>query len=197
MNPKIYSYFFSLLILSPVLSADQQTKKNQLVQAAKERLSHQVVYDGRYQRLAYPMGDVADNRGVCSDVIIRSYRALGLDLQKKIHEDMRRHFSAYPKNWGLKRTDKNIDHRRVPNLQTFFKRQGASLKISRNPQDYKAGDLVTWRVAGHLPHIGIVVDQRSKDNKRPLIIHNIGLGPKMDDMLFDFPITGHYRYFNF
>ena len=197
MNPKIYSYFFSLLILSPVLSADQQTKKNQLVQAAKERLSHQVVYDGRYQRLAYPMGDVADNRGVCSDVIIRSYRALGLDLQKKIHEDMRRHFSAYPKNWGLKRTDKNIDHRRVPNLQTFFKRQGASLKISRNPQDYKAGDLVTWRVAGHLPHIGIVVDQRSKDNKRPLIIHNIGLGPKMDDMLFNFPITGHYRYFNF
>ena len=197
MNPKIYSYFFSLLILSPVLSADQQTKKNQLVQAATERLSHQVIYDGRYQRLTYPMGDVADNRGVCSDVIIRSYRALGLDLQKEIHEDMRRHFSAYPKNWGLKRPDKNIDHRRVPNLQTFFKRQGASLKISQNPQDYKAGDLVTWRVAGHLPHIGIVVEQRSKNHKRPLIIHNIGQGPQMEDMLFDFPITGHYRYFNF
>ena len=126
--------------------------------------------------------------------MIRSYRALGIDLQQLIHEDMKAHFRSYPKNWGLKRTDTNIDHRRVPNLQVFFTRRGQSLKVTHNPGDYQPGDLVTWHLDNNLPHIGIVVDRRSADGKRPLIVHNIGDGPKLEDRLFAFKITGHYRY---
>jgi uncharacterized protein YijF (DUF1287 family) len=126
--------------------------------------------------------------------VIRSYRALGIDLQKLVHEDMKTHFEFYPKNWGLKRTDTNIDHRRVPNLQVFFSRRGQSLRVTHNPKDYRPGDLVTWLLDNNLPHIGIVVDQRSEDGKRPLIVHNIGAGPRLEDMLFDFTITRHYRY---
>lgn len=165
-----------------------------LVAAAMERLNHQVVYDGSYVRLAYPNGDVPANTGVCTDVVIRSYRKVGIDLQQLVHEDMRANFSVYPKNWGLTRPDSNIDHRRVPNLQTFFTRHGQSLAISQMADDYLPGDLVTWLVGGKLPHIGIVVERRSKDGKRPLIVHNIGAGPQLEDVLFEFPITGHYRY---
>ena len=119
---------------------------------------------------------------------------LGIDLQKLVHEDMKANFSIYPKNWGLTRTDKNIDHRRVPNLQRFFERKGESLPKSRKAQDYHAGALVTWMLPGNLPHIGIVSDHKVQGTARLMILHNIGQGPKEDDILFEFPITGHYKY---
>lgn len=166
-----------------------------LVQAAKERLTHNVVYDGRYYKIAYPGGDVPPNVGVCSDVVIRSYRALGIDLQRLVREDMKKNFHLYPKKWRARRPDPNIDHRRVPNLQTFFARQGARLPQSLHPGAYQPGDLVTWnlRPGGDLPHIGIVTDQKSEKGV-PLVIHNIGEGPKLEDILFAYEITGHYRY---
>lgn len=166
-----------------------------LTDAALERTSHQVIYDGSYRRLKYPGGDVADGFGVCTDVVIRAYRKLGVDLQKDVHLDMRAAFSKYPKNWGLKRTDTNIDHRRVPNLQKFFSRKGISFKVSSSATDYFPGDLVTWMLPGNLPHIGIVTSKLSEDRLRPLVVHNIGQGPKLEDMLFAFKITGHYRYY--
>ncbi len=165
-----------------------------LVAAARERTSHRVIYDGSYRRIAYPGGDVPDSLGVCCDVVIRAYRAVGIDLQRAVHEDMAAHFSAYPDRWGLSGPDANIDHRRVPNLQTFFTRHGVSLSATDDPADYRPGDLVTWLLPGGLPHIGIVVDGRSADGRRPLIVHNIGRGPRLEDVLFRFPITGHYRY---
>ncbi len=166
-----------------------------LVEAALERTHHRVTYDGSYLAIPYPNGDVPEETGVCTDVVIRSYRQLGIDLQKDVHEEMLIHFDDFPKNWGLSRPDSNIDHRRVPNLQTFFSRKGRILPVTKDPKDYIAGDLVTWMVAGNLPHIGIVVDKRSARGKRPLVVHNIGRGPKLEDMLFDYPITGHYRYY--
>ncbi|MGV6853221.1 MAG: DUF1287 domain-containing protein [bacterium] len=167
-----------------------------LSDAALGRTSHDVQYDGRYLKLAYPGGDVPDNLGVCTDVVIRSYRALGIDLQQRVHEDMLAHFDAYPSKrmWGLNRPDANIDHRRVPNLQVFFSRNGKKLKISDQAEDYKPGDLVTWMVAGNLPHIGIVTEQKNPQTGRYKIVHNIGRGPVLEDMLFDYPITGHYQY---
>lgn len=175
----------------------QQTSESftdKLVDAAIERTSHPVRYDGRYQRIDYPGGDVPDTMGVCTDVVIRSYRVLGIDLQQLVHEDMAANFDAYPKIWGLTRPDSNIDHRRVPNLRRYFERNGEELQVSNNPEDYRAGDLVTFILPGNLPHIGMVTGQRSDDGKRPLIVHNIGDGPKLEDVLFDFPISGHYRY---
>lgn len=183
-----------LLLSGPVLADNEFAKR--LVAAAHGRTHHSVRYDGSYRVIPYPNGDVPDNIGVCTDVVIRAYRAVGIDLQQQVHQDMQKHFKAYPSKrmWGLKRPDKNIDHRRVPNLQVFFKRFGRSLPVSHNGQDYQAGDLVTWMLPGNLPHIGIVVDKNSVDGQRPLIVHNIGAGPKMNDMLFEYPITGHYRY---
>jgi uncharacterized protein YijF (DUF1287 family) len=165
-----------------------------IVAAALERTRHRVVYDGSYRRIAYPNGDVPATIGVCTDVVIRSLRAVGIDLQREVHEDMRRAFDAYPRLWGLSRPDRNIDHRRVPNLQRFFERRGAAVPVSRRGDDYLPGDLVTWMLPGNLPHIGIVVDGRSGDGERPLIVHNIGSGPELADTLFVFPVTGHYRY---
>jgi uncharacterized protein YijF (DUF1287 family) len=173
------------------LSAERAAK---LVGAAIERTELPEVYDGSYQVIAYPGGDVAEDRGVCTDLVIRSYRALGIDLQKLVHEDMARAFAAYPKLWGLPGPDRNIDHRRVPNLRTFFERSGAELPVSANAADYRAGDLVTWRLPTGLPHIGVVTDRRSDDGRRPLVAHNIGNGPELEDMLFEFEVTGHYRY---
>lgn len=133
-------------------------------------------------------------RGVCTDVVVRAYRKLGVDLQKLVHEDMRGHWAAYPHvKWGLKRTDTNIDHRRVPNLATFFRRHGIAIAPSHTPEDFHPGDLVAWELPFGLPHIGIVADRRSQTGT-PLVIHNIGSGTKMEDVLFAFPITGHYRY---
>jgi len=173
----------------------QETPAQRLVAAAIDRTRHVVTYDGSYRRIAFPGGDVAPGRGVCSDVIIRAYRAgLDIDLQERVHQDMRGNFAAYPANWGLDRPDANIDHRRVPNLEVFFSRHGRSLPVTRNPRDYRPGDLVTWRLGGRLPHIGIVTDRLSPDGKRPLIAHNIGRGPNLEDMLFDHPIAGHFRY---
>ena len=162
--------------------------------AAIERTRHQVRYDGSYRRIAYPGGDVPGDVGVCTDLVIRAYRKLGIDLQKAVHKEMRSDFEAFPKIWGLSRPDPNIDHRRVPNLQRFFERRGASLPVTNNPEDYRAGDLVTWLLPGNLPHIGILVNRRSADGMLPLIVHNIGAGPKLEDMLFEYEITGHYRY---
>ena len=168
---------------------------SKLVAAALERTKHDVTYDGSYVAIEYPGGDVDRDKGVCTDVVIRSYRALGIDLQPLVHEDMKANFDKYPDIWGLSRPDPNIDHRRVPNLRVFFARHGESLSVTRNPADYKAGDLVTMTVPRNLPHIGIVVDRKSRDGKRPLIVHNIGGGPQLEDVLFDYPLTGHYRYF--
>ena len=167
---------------------------DELIRAAIARTTVRVTYDGAYRRIPYPGGDVPDHVGVCTDLVIRSYRKVGVDLQRQVHEDMRAAFSAYPRLWGLTRPDPNIDHRRVPNLQTYFRRRGAELPVSRNAGDYLQGDLVTWMLPGNLPHIGLVTNRRSPDGKRPLIVHNIGRGPELEDMLFDYPITGHYRY---
>lgn len=167
---------------------------DQLVAAALERTRHKVVYDPAYRTIAYPMGDVPAATGVCTDEVIRAYRTLGIDLQQLVHEDMRAAFRSYPRQWGLGRPDRNIDHRRVPNLQVFFARHGKSLPVTARGIDYAPGDLVTWRLPGNLPHIGMVTDRRSVDGARPLIVHNIGAGPKLEDMLFDYEITGHYRY---
>lgn len=165
-----------------------------LVAAAIERTSHPVVYDGRYRGIAYPGGDVPDSIGVCTDLVIRAYRnGLGVDLQRLVHEDMAAAFDAYPDDWGHVQPDPNIDHRRVPNLETFLRRRGAELPASRDPGAYRSGDLVTWRLPGNLPHIGIIVDRRSSAGT-PLVAHNIGRGPEIEDMLFGYPITAHFRY---
>lgn len=177
-----------------VHSREIQGSGNPLISAALERTTHQVNYDPAYRTIPYPGGDVPDDVGVCTDLVIRSYRAVGIDLQKQVHEDMVNAFDAYPRIWGLMRPDPNIDHRRVPNLQTFFRRKGAELSVSQDPDDYRPGDLVTWMLPGNLPHIGMVTDRRSSDGTRPMIVHNIGRGPKVEDRLFAFPITGHYRY---
>ena len=177
-----------------VVSAAPDDHRARLVDAALERTHHSVTYDGSYRRIAYPGGDVPDDVGVCTDVVIRAYREIGIDLQRDVHEDMAGAFDAYPSIWGLTRPDPNIDHRRVPNLRTLFDRHGEKLDTSGDGADYAPGDLVTWTLPGNLPHIGIVVDRRSRDGARPLIVHNIGAGPRLEDMLFDYPITGHYRY---
>ena len=166
-----------------------------LAEVALDRTEQSVIYDGSYHAMSYPGGDVPADIGVCSDVVIRSYRALDIDLQKLVHEDMQTSFASYPKIWGLKSTDRNIDHRRVPNLRVFFTRHGQSIKPTSNPVDYLPGDLVSWNLkeSGSLPHIGIISDQKSADGI-PLVVHNIGAGPKLQNMLFDYQITGHYRY---
>jgi len=168
-----------------------------LVAAAIERTHHAVTYDPGYVAIAYPGGDVPADSGVCSDEIVRAYRAVGIDLQKEVHEDVVRDPAAYPlmSRWQQKHADRNIDHRRVPNLMVFFSRKGEELPLSDLAQDYVPGDLVAWDLGnGHL-HIGIVVDQKAVLAGRKMIVHNIGEGPKMEDVLFDWKIIGHYRYF--
>jgi uncharacterized protein YijF (DUF1287 family) len=195
---------FSLLLLLPALAQNPQTVSlahqqflQKLIAAAIERTHYTVRYDSAYVRIPYPNGDVPPDTGVCTDEVIRAYRAVGIDLQKEVHEDMLHNFSAYPnqRRWLLAHTDTNIDHRRVPNLMIFFARKGESLPISSHREDYSAGDLVTWDLGGNVPHIGIVVDRKSERTGRLLIVHNIGRGPQMEDVLFAWKITGHYRYF--
>lgn len=170
--------------------------EQKIVEAAIERTHQRVTYDGSYFSIEYPNGDVPEDIGVCTDVIIRTYRALGVDLQVLVHEDISKNFEAYPSKriWGLTKADKNIDHRRVPNLQAFFSRHGKVLPISRTANDYSPGDLVTWMLPGNLPHIGIVTNRVSPVSGNPMIVHNIGAGPVHEDMLFAYKITGHYRY---
>lgn len=172
----------------------QPTFYTRLADAAFELTKQRVLYDPAYVVLDYPGGDVPANRGVCTDVVIRAYRKLGVDLQKQVHEDMKENFNLYPKNWGLKKPDKNIDHRRVPNLMTYFGRFGQTLPITQNASDYKPGDVVCWNLRGGITHIGIVSNKKSKDGKRYQIVHNIGWGQVLEDCLFDFKIIGHYRY---
>ena len=170
---------------------------HRLSDAAIERTHHVVRYDGAYVRIPYPNGDVPEGTGVCTDEVIRAYRALGIDLQREVHQDMIRNFSAYPnqRRWRLAHTDTNIDHRRVPNLMIFFARNGELLPITSRTQDYRPGELVTWDLGGSVPHIGIVVERRSEQTGRYLVVHNIGRGPQMEDVLFNWKITGHFRYF--
>jgi uncharacterized protein YijF (DUF1287 family) len=176
------------------LPAHQQFLQK-FVAAAIERTHHTVRYDPAYVRIPYPNGDVPPETGVCTDEIIRAYRAVGVDLQKEVHEDMARNFSAYPnqRRWLLAHTDTNIDHRRVPNLMSFFARRGELLPVSARSEDYSPGELITWDLGGNVPHIGIVVDRKAARNY--LVVHNIGRGPQMEDVLFNWKITGHYRYF--
>lgn len=175
------------------LEADSWAEK--LIAAAEDQIGVTVIYDPAYVGLSFPNGDLPRERGVCTDVVIRAYRdAFGFDLQEEVHADMKRDFNAYPKNWGLKRPDRNIDHRRVPNLKVFFERKAASLPVSDDPSGYLPGDLVSQVLPGNLPHIAIVTHYRSQDGKRPLVIHNIGAGTRLEDGLFGFPITGHYRF---
>jgi uncharacterized protein len=185
---------FSLLLfcLSSSLPAQAEGK---IVVAARKQIGVTISYDPAYTALSYPNGDVPAERGVCTDVVIRAMRSgLAKDLQKLLHEDMGKNFAAYPRNWGLTRPDKNIDHRRVPNLQTYFKRQNYQLTLTKekDPGKYLPGDIVTCIVPPNLPHIMIVSDQKG-ENGTPLVIHNIGRGTQEEDMLFSFKLTGHYR----
>lgn len=183
--------------VAPELSHAQRQFLDKLVAAAVERTHHTVRYDPAYVRIPYPDGDVPADTGVCTDEIIRIYRAVGVDLQREVHEDMLHNFSIYPDHrlWHLDHTDTNIDHRRVPNLMTFFARKGEVLPITAQAKDYFPGDLVTWDLGGNVPHIGIVVGRRSPQSGRYMVVHNIGEGPQMEDVLFNWKITGHYRYF--
>ena len=192
-------------LLAAVLAAGQTTIPSnlraeflkRLVSAAIERTHHSVRYDPAYVAIPYPGGDVPAGTGVCTDEVIRAYRAVGVDLQKEVHEDMKRNFAAYPHRAGSQagRPDTNIDHRRVPNLRVFFARHGEVLKITPRAEDYAPGDLVTWDLGGNVPHIGIVVDRKSAASGHYMIVHNIGQGPRMEDVLLNWKITGHYRYF--
>ena len=188
-----------LLVALPAVMAGRRASSQditrRLVEAAREQTRHRVTYDGAYRLIGYPMGDVPANIGVCTDLVVRAYRRLNLDLQALVHEDMARHFALYPRHWGMTAPDTNIDHRRVPNLQVFFARKGRALPFdNHDARRYAAGDMVTWRLPGNLPHIGIVSDRRTTFAARPLVIHNIGAGPVEDDILFAYPITGRYRY---
>ena len=165
-----------------------------LSNAALSIIDPDVIYTPAYVGIKYPNGDVPAKTGVCTDVIIRAYRKLGIDLQKEVHEDMKANFVLYPKTWGLKSTDKNIDHRRVPNLEVFFGRKGEKLKFTQNASEYETGDLVTWMINGKMPHIGIVTHKKSADGKRNLIVHNVGGGQVLEDCLFSWEIVGHFRY---
>lgn len=187
---------FLLLFILNFCFAFSQTSISQknLSSSALKLTKQQVVYDPTYFSIDYPNGDIPSDKGVCTDVVIRAYRSLGIDLQEEVHEDMKANFNAYPKIWRLKTTDKNIDHRRVPNLMTFFKRKGAEIPITMSANDYLPGDIVCWNLGGAITHIGIVVDKKSNDGKRNLIVHNIGKGQVLEDCLFDFKIIGHYRY---
>lgn len=165
-----------------------------IMQGAKAQLGKTLYYDPSYVVLSYPGGDVKIDRGVCSDVVIRAFRQSHIDLQKAVHEDMKANFKQYPQIWGLKTTDSNIDHRRVPNLEKWFQRQGKALAITHNGQDYLPGDIVSWRLDNGLAHIGIVSNK--KTGTIPWIVHNIGQGAKEENVLFQWRIVGHYRYYN-
>ena len=188
--------FTIILVLLLSDGATAEPREQLLVAAALERTTHSVRYDGSYLAISYPGGDVPADLGVCTDVVIRAYRKLGIDLQQLVHEDMAENFDLYPSRqiWGLSKPDPNIDHRRVPNLQVFLERHGTELPTTGNPGSYRAGDVVTWVLPGNLPHIGIVTDRVSASSGNPMVVHNIGAGPKLEDRLFDFPLTGHYRF---
>ncbi len=183
-----------LVVAGPVRAGPPELGR--VLAAAHAQVGVTVHYDGRYERLDYPGGDVPAERGVCTDVVIRALRAAGLDLQQAVHEDMRRDFAAYPPLWGLRRPDRNIDHRRVPNIETWARRAGHALPATRDPAAYLPGDLVSWRLPNGLPHIGLVSDRRATDGSgRRLVVHNIGAGTRVEDVLLAWPPAGHFRIF--
>lgn len=182
------------ILFSCLIIKGQTTFYEKLADSVLTLIEQDVTYDPSYYSIDYPNGDIPAGKGVCADVIIRAYRKLGVDLQKKVHEDMKKNFDAYPDIWGLSGPDKNIDHRRVPNLMVFFERFGKVKSISDDPEDYLPGDIVCWDLGGGVTHIGVVVSKKSDDKKRFMIVHNIGAGQVLADCLFDFKIIGHYRY---
>lgn len=196
----IYLFLFIISFLTNESKAQLQTANKpyatKLSDAALAIVDPNIIYDPSYFGIKYPNGDIPKNKGVCTDVIIRAYRKLGIDLQKEVHEDMKCHFSKYPnlKKWGMTKTDTNIDHRRVPNLEIFFERKGTKLAVSKNASDYQTGEIVTWLINNKLPHIGIVTNRKSKDGKRNLIVHNVGNGQVLEDCLFRYTIVGHFKY---
>jgi uncharacterized protein YijF (DUF1287 family) len=165
----------------------------QVVDSGIEQIGQTFEYDSSYSKLDYPNGDVPLDRGVCADVVVRAFRKAGIDLQREIHEDMAQHFAAYPNKWGARKPDSNIDHRRVPNLMTFFERTGKSVPITKKPADYLPGDIVTWELDNHLLHVGLVTDVVADGNPNYLVVHNIGAGAKIEDVLMAWKIIGHYR----
>jgi len=191
---RLKNILFLFVFLLPSGIFAQTDFFTRLADSAFTLVKQKVQYDPAYVQIAYPNGDVPANKGVCTDVVIRAYRKLGIDLQKEVHEDMKANFNKYPKNWGLSRPDKNIDHRRVPNLMTFFSRYGTVKKITQNAGDYQPGNIVCWDLGNGLTHIGIVSRQKSKDKQRYLIIHNIGAGQVSEDCLFDWKVIGYYSY---
>ena len=191
---KKYPLIILFLHVSIRLAIGQTSFSEDLSEAAIELTAQNVEYDPSYFSMPYPNGDVPSNKGVCTDVVIRAYRKIGIDLQKEVHEDMSDNFSKYPKNWGLSTTDKNIDHRRVPNLMVFFSRHGTVKPITDNSGDYLPGDIVCWNLGGGTTHIGLVINRKSTDGRRYLIVHNIGGGQVLADCLFDYKIIGHYSY---
>jgi uncharacterized protein len=181
-----------LVIAAPAPADELPSTMQRILRSANDQVGTTIYYDASYQTIPFPGGDVPFDRGVCTDVVVRAYRSVGIDLQLLVNQDMRQAFRAYPRLWGLSRPDPNIDHRRVQNLATFFIRHGALLPISTDARDYAPGDIVTWRLPGGQPHIGLVSNQEREG--RPLIVHNIGWGAKLEDILFAYQITGHYRY---
>ena len=181
-----------LLIFNFTYSQVQDTLSISAIKLTEQ----EVTYDPGYYTIDYPNGDIPADKGVCTDVIIRAYRLIGVDLQKDVHEDMAANFDKYPDIWGLTKPDKNIDHRRVPNLITLFERKGTIKPITNLSEDYSPGDIVCWDLGGGITHIGIVVHEKSGDGLRNLIVHNIGAGQVQEDCLFDFKIIGHFRYKN-
>jgi uncharacterized protein YijF (DUF1287 family) len=192
MTKPLLTILLFVLTFNSVLG--QTTFYERLADSALVLTKQKVHYDPTYTRIDYPNGDVPSDKGVCTDVVIRAYRKLGIDLQKEVHEDMQANFDKYPDYWGLTHTDKNIDHRRVPNLMTFFTRHGTVLDKSNNPNDYRPGDIVCWDLGGGVTHIGIVSGIKSTEGQRYLLVHNIGAGQVLEDCLFSFKIIGHYRY---
>ncbi len=202
----IYLILFSLSFFTCSYNSKENTSQETIIKTFEEQLSdvaisiidENIEYDPSYFAIKYPNGDIPKNKGVCTDVVIRSYRKLNIDLQKEVHEDLKTNFSKYPnlKKWGLTKPDTNIDHRRVPNLEIFFSRKGQKVKITNNSDDYKVGEIITWMINNKLPHIGIITNKKSLDGKRPMIVHNVGNGQVLQDCLFSYEIVGHYKYGN-
>lgn len=181
-----------LLIHEVVSAADLKLDSVKLIASARSQIGVTLGYDPAYRKLPYPNGDVPMATGVCTDVLTRAMRAQGIDLQKQVHEDMKANFEKYPNQWGLKKPDTNIDHRRVPNLMMFLKRRDCEVPIAKSITDYLPGDIVAWNLHDGITHIGIVSDRKAA-NGTPLIIHNIGSGAQEEDILFGYRIIGHYR----
>lgn len=202
MKPIYFLLIFLMFITcglkenNSVVKVSPNSFDNKLSAAAISIIDANIVYTPTYVSIKYPNGDVPPKTGVCTDVVIRAYRILGIDLQKEVHEDMVKKFSLYPniKKWGLHSTDTNIDHRRVPNLEVFFGRKGNKLPITDNADDYKTGELVTWMIANKYPHIGIITNKKTPDGKHLMIVHNVGSGQVLEDCLFDWKIVGHFKY---